>query len=104
MRPYDVLREAIVKRRQVVAVYRGLPREFCPHVLGTKNGEAHCLGYQFAGMSTSGPIAPGSTEGWRCFIVAELSAVAARDGPWFSAPNWDRRQACVDRIDVVVDG
>ena len=64
--PYDLLREAILNRRQVVAVCHGLPREFCPHVLGTKDDEEHCLAYQFGGASASGPLVPGSPANWRC--------------------------------------
>src|SRR2546428_13715170 len=98
MKPYDLLKEAILKHRQVVAVYHGLPREFCPHVLGTKDGKEHCLAYQFGGQSSTGPIVPGSTDNWRCFLVSELSDVSLRDGLWFSAGNWDRRQTCVGRV------
>jgi hypothetical protein len=99
---YDLLREAILERRQVTAVYRGLPREFCPHILGTKGDKQHCLGYQFGGLSTCGAIVPGSANNWRCFDVDELSQVALRDGPWFAASNWDGRPTCVDVIDVAV--
>jgi len=101
---YGLLRDAVVKRRQVRAVYDGLPREFCPHVLGTKDGEAHCLGYQFGGQSSAGPITPGSTGNWRCFVVAKLTHVSLQEGPWYTAPNWDRRQTCVDRVDVEAEG
>ena len=101
---YELLREAILGRRQVWAVYDGLPRAFCPHVLGAKGSEQHCLGYQFAGESTSGAITPGSPDNWRCFAVGGLSDVSIRDGPWFTASNWDRRQTCVERIEVEVAG
>jgi hypothetical protein len=99
---YDMLREAIVERRQVRAMYDGQPREFCPHVLGTKDGEAHCLGYQFGGQSTTRPITPGSPANWRCFVVAKLTDVSLHEGPWYTAPNWDRRQTCVEGVDVEV--
>ncbi len=102
MTTYELLRQAILERRQVRAVYHALPREFCPHVLGAKGDKQHCLGYQFAGRSTRGVIAPGSTGNWRCFVVDELSEVAIQEGPWFTAANWDRRQVCVDVIDVEV--
>ena len=103
MTTYALLREAMVRRRQVRAVYDGLPREFCPHVLGANDGEAHCLGYQFAGQSTTEPITPGSTGNWRCFVVAKLAHVSLHEGRWYTAPNWDRRQTCVDRVDVEVE-
>ena len=99
---HELLREAVLGRRQVRAVYRGLPRLFCPHVLGTKGDRLHCLAYQFAGESASGPVVPGSPDNWRCFVVDDLSEVAIQKGPWFTAANWDRRQTCVDRIDVEV--
>jgi hypothetical protein len=100
---YDLLRDAVVGRRQVRAVYDGLPREFCPHVLGTKEGEAHCLAYQFGGESSAGPITPGATGNWRCFVVTRLTQVSLQDGPWHTAPNWDGYQTCVDRVDVEVE-
>lgn len=45
---------------------------------------------------------PGSADNCRCFDVDDLSQVAIQEGPWFTAPNWDRRQSCVDVIDVEV--
>ncbi len=99
---YDLLRRAILERRQVRAVYHRLPREFCPHVLGAKGDKQHCLGYQFGGRTSSGAVVPGSTGNWRCFEVDELSEVSIQEGPWFTAANWDRRQTCVERIDVEV--
>lgn len=99
---YERLREAVLTRQQVWAVYQGLRRGFCPHVLGTRGSELHCLGYQFLGESASGAILPSSTDNWRCFVVDDLSEVSLREGPWFTAYNWDRRQTCVDWVDVEV--
>ena len=47
---------------------------------------------------------PGSPDNWRCFAVDSLSQVSIREGPWFTASNWDRRQTCVERIEVEVEG
>ncbi len=47
METYALLEHAIAHREQVIATYDGERREFCPHVLGTKNGARHVLGYQF---------------------------------------------------------
>jgi len=126
---YELLREAILGRRQVWAVYHGLPRAFCPHILGAKGSERHCLGYQFAGESTSGAITPGSPDNWRCFAVDGLSfpAGAGADQPAGLAGSWrgDPRlgqqvgpqqvrqglgvdrvvlETCVERIEVEVEG
>ena len=56
---YEVLRLAATRRQAVAAIYDGLPRLLCPHVLGRKSGRLHALFYQFGGSSRSGlPMAP----------------------------------------------
>ncbi len=42
---YDILRQAVLERRRVSAVYNGLTREFCPHCVGTRNGVRRVLGW-----------------------------------------------------------
>jgi len=51
---YDVIRQAIIDRQQVVCLYNGYVRECCPHAIGTTNGTARVLVYQFAGDSSRG--------------------------------------------------
>jgi hypothetical protein len=97
--PYAVLRDAVVNKRQVVAEYEGRRRDFCPHVLGLKNGRRRCLAYQFAGETSSGAAKPGP-DAWRCFDVDRLLIIEVREGPWFSGPVHSRRQTCVDVVDV----
>lgn len=117
---YQIVRNAILNKQQIVAVYHGYPREMCPHVVGIKRGkpatmgkrgrpgrpatddEAHALLYQFAGGSQSGLQPAGSPANWRCVKISELQNVAARPGPWHTAPNHSRPQTCVDQIDVEV--
>jgi hypothetical protein len=48
---YMTIRDAVLKQLVVTARYDGYDREFCPHAIGSKNGEEHVLGYQFAGGS-----------------------------------------------------
>jgi len=48
---YELIRNATLARRQVVATYRGYRRELCPHVLGTKHGHRQALVFQFGGES-----------------------------------------------------
>ena len=55
---YDLIRQAIIEKKQVVAIYNGHQREMCPHVIGTKNGRQKALFYQFGGTSSSRPIVP----------------------------------------------
>jgi len=97
---YELLREAIVGRKQVAATYKGYRRLMCPHVIGTKEGRAQCLFYQFGGESSSGPVRPGSRAGWRCIPVEELRDLEIRDGgSWFGVAT-NGRQTCIDRVDV----
>ena len=103
MSKYDILKEALLARRQVMGVYHGLSRAFCPHALGWKNGLAHCWAYQFGGRSKSGTPRPGGVRNWRCFVVDDLSELEVRDGEWFSAPDRDRQQNCIDSIDVLLE-
>jgi hypothetical protein len=100
---YDVIRQAVIKKQQVVATYDGHVREMCPHVIGTKNGNPQALFYQFAGSSSSGPIGPGdSAANWRCIPLSGLSNVSVRDGEWHTATRHNKRQTCVDDVDVEV--
>lgn len=102
MEAYQIIRDAILNKRQIIATYRGHVRELCPHVLGTKNGRAQALFYQFGGESSSGLAPMGSGQNWRCMFIDELEDVHARDGEWYSAPNHSRPQTCVGVIDVEV--
>jgi hypothetical protein len=96
---YSTLRDAILQKLQFTAYYRGLLREFCPHVIGMKRGQEHVLGYQFGGQSSSG--LPPNGE-WRCFDVNGLSNISTRNGPWQTGNRRTQPQRCVDQIDVEV--
>jgi GNAT superfamily N-acetyltransferase len=99
---YLLVRQAIERRQQVVAYYRGHRREMCPHVLGTKRGRAQALFYQFGGSSGSDTIVRGAVENWRCIPLDELTGVEVREGQWFSAETGGHRQRCVDEVDIEV--
>lgn len=52
---YQVLREAILGKTQVVCSYHGYEREICPHVIGLNaKGQEQVLAFQFGGGSSSG--------------------------------------------------
>lgn len=97
---YQIFREAVVNRKQVVCFYHGLAREICPHTLGYTNGREQALTFQFAGQSSSG-LPPGGE--WRCMKLDEVTGAKLRDGPWHTAPDHSRPQTCVKQIDVEVD-
>lgn len=69
---YTLLKQAILTRQPVAAVYHGTAREFCPHVLGRKGNRHHVLAFQFGGASRRGLPLGG---GWRCFDVDRLQGV-----------------------------
>ena len=94
---YELIRNATLARRQVVATYRGCRRELCPHVLGTKHGHRRALFFQFGGESSSG-LPPGGE--WRCIPIDGLEDVVVRDGPWHTGTSHGRPETCVDWIDV----
>ena len=100
MDTYGLLARAIAQREQVIAVYDGKPREFCPHALGSKQDRQHVLAYQFGGGSTTSLPVAGE---WRCFAVDGLSDVQTRAGPWHTATNLFNPQSCLDVIDVAVE-
>ena len=100
---YELLRLAAARRQAVAAIYDGLPRLLCPHVLGRKSGQLHALFYQFGGSSRSGlPVGPEGMGDWRCLAVEKLSEVELRADAWHTEPR-SRRQTCVDEIDFDVD-
>ncbi len=99
---YSLVRQAALNKEQVIAIYDGYQREMCPHVIGTKDGKSQALFYQFGGSSRSGLSPEGSENNWRCIPISGLSDVSVRKGEWFTAPNFLRRQHCIDSIDVEV--
>lgn len=101
---YQLIRQAIERRQQVLATYRGYYREMCPHSIGvSKRGEEQALFYQFGGESGSGLGPPGSPANWRCLRLDELHHVALRAGEWHTAPGHTRPQTCVyQRLDLEV--
>lgn len=104
MDTYSLIREAIEKRQQVLATYRGYHREMCPHAIGSnKRHERQALFYQFAGDSASGLGPAGSHENWRCIPIDELHHVTVREGDWHSSSDHARPNTCVFyRVDLEV--
>jgi hypothetical protein len=100
---FDLIWDAISKKKPVLARYRGKPRVLCPHVLGYKNGKEQCLFYQCGGLSNSGLGPVGSSQNWRCIPLDGLDDVELGTGPWITATNAaSRPQTCVDQVVVSV--
>ena len=69
---------AILERRAVRLIYRGLPREVEPHMIGIHEaGEPILVAYQTGGHSHSGDL-----PGWRTFITTEIERVEESDAPF----------------------
>lgn len=95
---YDLVRDAVVNKKQVIAFYNGYRREMCPHAIGWKKGKEQVLFLQFAGESSSGLSRP--EDNWRCIPLDRLDVTEVRIGEWHTADNHSRKQTCIDRIDV----
>jgi len=99
---YRLLRLAATRRQPVAAIYDGLPRLLCPHVLGRKSGRPQALVYQFGGSSNSGlPVTPEKGV-WRCLAVEKLRQVELRADVWHSEQR-GQQQSCVDEVDFDAD-
>lgn len=104
---YLLLRLAAARRQPVAAVYDGLYRLLCPHVLGRKSGRLHVLVYQYGGRSNSGlPVAAEGVGVWRCLAVEKLRQVQLETSGWHSEPHSEprsSRQTCIDEVDFDAD-
>ena len=101
---YALLRDAAARKLPVAAIYDGLPRLLCPHLLGrNKEGHLRALCYQFGGESGSGlRMAPEGMGGWRCIAVDKLSQVALQASAWHTEPR-SGRQHCVEEVESDAD-
>ena len=100
---YNIIRNAIVNKKNIIAIYQGYLREMCPHIIGWKNGREQALFYQFGGSSSDGPIISDSPNNWRCIPIDGLSDVIAKEGVWHTSTNYANPQSCVDEIDLKVE-
>lgn len=100
---YQIIRNAIANKQQVIAIYDNYHREMCPHAIGHKNGVEQALFYQFAGDTSKGPIVEQSRNNWRCITISKLQNVFVRDGEWHTYENHSRPNTCIDVIDLEVD-
>lgn len=103
---FELIWDAIVNKRQILARYHGHPRVLCPHILGYKDGKEHCLFYQVGGTSRSGLGPRGSSQNWRCMDLDELDDVSCREGAWYTGHHGtdehDKPQSCVEQIVIAV--
>ena len=73
---YRLIWTAVANKQPISAIYKDLPRLFCPHRLGRNRlGEPRVLCYQYGGESESGLGPIGSPENWRCVVFKRLRRV-----------------------------
>ena len=98
---YRLVWTAIAGRHPLSAIYKNLPRLFCPHRLGRNRAEQlRVLCYQYGGESESGLAPIGSPDNWRCVALEKLRRVELLEGSWKTAPNHSRPATCVVAADI----
>jgi len=98
---YEIVRQAVERRRPISAVYHNRGRLFCPQRLGrNKDGQPRVLCYQCGGESESGLKPIGSPDNWRCVVLDKLRSVEVLNGEWRTAPNHSRPASCMVEADV----
>jgi hypothetical protein len=98
---YRLVWAAVADKRPMRAMYKELPRLFCPHRLGRNQaGQRRVLCYQYGGESESGLAPSGSPANWRCIVLEKLRAVELLEGSWKTAPNHSRPATCVVEADI----
>ena len=99
---YDLVKTAILEKKQIHANYKEYWREMCPHIIETKGGKPYALFYQFGGSSSSGLRGDGND--WRCIKLDLLKDVEIIDDKWHTGNvKGTGNQTCVDDIDVEVE-
>ena len=99
---YRLIWTAIANKRPISAMYKELPRLFCPHRLGRNRlGQPRVLCYQYGGESESGLAPIGSAENWRCVVFEKLRQVEMVEGSWKTAPSHSRPATCVVDADIL---
>jgi hypothetical protein len=98
---YRLVWAAVANKRPMGAMYKDLPRLFCPHRLGRNQaGQRRVLCYQYGGKSESGLAPIGSPANWRCIVLEKLHSVELLEGSWKTAPNHSRPATCVVEADI----
>ena len=94
---YRMFEDAMRRRKQILCMYDGYPRELCPVILGHTDGHEVALTFQFAGRGSK-PLPPGGQ--WKCLHLSKVSDNRLRDGPWHTGDQHMHRQSCVDIVDL----
>jgi hypothetical protein len=97
---YRLFAEAMARRKQILCIYDGYPRELCPIILGHSQGQEKALTFQFGGGSSKGLPRGGQ---WRCLFLGKVGDARLRDGPWHAGNSHTQPQGCVEIVDLDVN-
>lgn len=99
---YQAIRQSLVDRKPCYALYDGLPRYLCPHVIGTKGFTEQVLCWQYAG-ETSGGLPPGGQ--WKCLTISKFADLRLIDEPWHPGEKGKTGipTYCVGNVDLQID-
>ncbi len=82
--PYDTIRQAIVGRQSLTAVYDNYVRHFSPHLLGRDRQQNEVLiGFQYGGGRPGGLPNAGD---WCLFRLSALRGLNPNDDDWIPGP------------------
>lgn len=96
--PTELLRDALRRQRVLRLRYGGHLRLVEPHALGVSaGGHRALLAWQIEGGSRSEP-----PNGWRTFLVGELSDVALTARGFTPRPGYNRDKAALREIELEV--
>lgn len=94
-RSYELIKQAIEKKKQLSIQYHGYTRTICPYVLGkNKNGKEHALAL-LVRNTPSGPIA----GGWECLDLDHVWNIKFADGEWIAAPSGARPDCDIPNVE-----
>ena len=102
---FHAIRDAITNHRHLLFTFNDAARDTCPHMLGRKNGVWKVLAWQINDAGKGG-FKPGEQR-WRCFEVAGMSSIVARDGEWVRGwTTGKKHESCINEgeIDMAVSG
>jgi len=97
---YQLFRQAIAEKKQIVCTYQGKRREVCPIILGHTDGEEKALVFQFGGSSSRGLA---GAANWRCFFLSKMTVATLQDGPWFAGDSHMTSETCVADVEFDVN-
>ncbi len=95
---YPIIRQAILERASLTAVYEDYVRHFSPHMLGTHhNGVAIVLAFQYGGGKRGGLLPSGE---WCAYLLSRLHYVRRNGDGWTKGTIRDMPAGTIPNIDV----